>query len=82
MLTGDRDELAKTLSEHDDVSAMWFHGSHASCTAVEKASAGNLKPTWVNHGKIIDWHNPKQAQGQSYLRHATQIKNIWIPYGE
>jgi aldehyde dehydrogenase (NAD+) len=45
---------------------------------VEKASAGNLKPTWaVEHN--IDW---AEAQGLEYLRRATQVKNIWIPYGE
>jgi aldehyde dehydrogenase (NAD+) len=49
---------------------------------VEKASAGNVKPTWVNDGKQFDWFNADQAQGQEYLRRATQVKNIWIPYGE
>jgi len=49
---------------------------------VEKASAGNLKPTWVFGGRTIDWHDDSQGQGPDYLRHATQVKNIWIPYGE
>ena len=82
IVTGDRDELAKTLAEHDDVAALWCHGSKATCAMVEKAAAGNLKPTWVNHGEAVDWFSPKTAQGQTWLRHATQIKNIWIPYGE
>ncbi len=82
IVTGDRDELAKTLAEHDDVAALWCHGSKSTCAMVEKAAAGNLKPTWVNHGEAIDWFNNQQAQGQTWLRHATQIKNIWIPYGE
>ena len=82
IVTGDRDELAKTLAEHDDVAALWCHGSKSTCAMVEKAAAGNLKPTWVSHGEAIDWFNTKTAQGQTWLRHATQIKNIWIPYGE
>jgi aldehyde dehydrogenase (NAD+) len=49
---------------------------------VEKASAGNVKSTWVNHGKVIDWFKDEQGQGPEYLRRATQVKNIWIPYGE
>ncbi len=80
IVTGDREELAKTLAEHDEVAALWYHGDGAGCAAVEKASAGNLKSTWTNSGKIFDWRN--EAQGEEYLRHATQVKNIWIPYGE
>ena len=49
---------------------------------VERESAGNLKATWVTHGKARDWFNPEQSQGEEFLRHATQIKNIWVPYGE
>ena len=82
IVTGDREELAKTLAEHDEVASLWYHGSAAGCAAVEKASAGNLKSTWTNQGKLYDWRNEVQAQGEEYLRHATQIKNIWIPYGE
>ena len=28
-----------------------------------------------------DWLSP-ESQGEAFLRHATQIKNIWVPYGE
>ena len=82
IVTGDKDELAKTLADHDEVAAMWYHGSKAGSAMVEKASAGNVKSTWVNNGKAIDWFNAEQAEGQDYLRRATQVKNIWIPYGE
>jgi aldehyde dehydrogenase (NAD+) len=82
IVTGDREELAKTLADHDEVASLWYHGSSAGCAAVEKSSAGNLKSTWTNQGKHYDWRNDTQAQGEDYLRHATQIKNIWIPYGE
>ena len=49
---------------------------------VEKASCGNLKATWVNHGRRRDWLDIGQGQGRDYLRRATQVKNIWVPYGE
>jgi aldehyde dehydrogenase (NAD+) len=81
IVTGARDELAKTLAEHDEVAALWYHGDAAGLATVEKASAGNLKPVWAPGG-AIDWHDFAQAQGQEYLRRATQVKNIWIPYGE
>ncbi len=82
IVTGDRDELAKTLAEHDDVAALWYFGSAAGSALVEKASAGNLKPTWVSNGKRRDWLDRAQGQGTEYLRRATQVKNIWVPYGE
>ena len=82
IVTGDRDVLAKVLAEHHDVAALWYVGSQAGSAAVEKASASNLKPTWVNDGKSRDWFSPVEGQGCEYLRRATQVKNIWVPYGE
>jgi aldehyde dehydrogenase (NAD+) len=79
IVTGARDELAKTIAEHDEVACIWHHGSLECCAMVEKASAGNVKATWVNHGRAVDWF---AAEGEEYLRHATQVKNVWIPYGE
>ena len=49
---------------------------------MERASAGNLKTVWTNHGRAINWTSASQGQGEDYLRHATQVKNIWVPYGE
>ncbi len=82
IVTGAADELAKTLAEHDEVDAIWYHGSAAGSAMVEKASSGNVKSTWVSHGKATDWFSDEQGQGPEYLRRATQVKNIWIPYGE
>ena len=45
-------------------------------------SVGNLKQVWTNEGRRIDWFNPAEAEGRWFLRHATQVKNIWVPYGE
>jgi aldehyde dehydrogenase (NAD+) len=80
IITGQRDELAKTLAEHDEVAAMWYHGTPEGVAMVEKASAGNLKSTWVS-GAAVDWYAATE-HAEDYLRHATQVKNIWIPYGE
>ncbi len=82
IVTGEQDELAKTLAQHDDIAAMWYMGSKEGSAMVEKASIGNLKATWVNYGKERDWFDNTQGQGREYLRRATQIKNIWVPYGE
>jgi len=29
-----------------------------------------------------DWNDGGQGEGREFLREATQVKNIWIPYGE
>jgi len=80
IVTGERDVLAKTLAEHDEIACHWYVGSAEGIAAVERGSAGNLKATWCQHGGR-DWFAP-EAQGEAFLRHATQIKNIWVPYGE
>jgi aldehyde dehydrogenase (NAD+) len=80
IVTGERDALAKTLAEHDEVAAHWYFGSAEGVAAVERASAGNLKATWCEAG-TRDWF-AADAQGEPFLRHATQVKNIWVPYGE
>jgi aldehyde dehydrogenase (NAD+) len=82
IVTGNQTELAKVLAQHLEVAALWFFGSKSGSEMVERESAGNLKATWVTHGKARDWFAPEQAQGDEFLRHATQIKNIWVPYGE
>jgi len=82
IVTGERDALAKVLAEHDEVAALWYAGSKSGNTTVEKAAAGNLKATWVDHGRARNWLVDAQAQGRDFLRRATQIKNIWVPYGE
>ncbi|MEH6402180.1 MAG: aldehyde dehydrogenase family protein, partial [Sneathiella sp.] len=82
IVTGLREEMIKTLAEHDDVKSIWYVGDDAGCKLIELASAGNMKRTWTNHGKKRDWFDAAQSEGAEYLRHATQIKNIWIPYGE
>jgi aldehyde dehydrogenase (NAD+) len=40
-----------------------------------------MKRTWVDLGRGRDWTDPSAA-GEEFLEHATQVKNIWVPYGE
>jgi aldehyde dehydrogenase (NAD+) len=81
IVTGDRDALAKVLAEHLDVDAVWYWGSAAGVKTVEEASAGNMKQTWATDQRR-DWLDGSRGEGPEFLRHATQVKNIWIPYGE
>lgn len=82
IVTGSTIELAKTLASHNDVDALWAFGSAELSTLVEKLSVGNLKRTFVDYGKATNWLDRDAAEGPAYLRRATDVKNIWIPYGE
>jgi aldehyde dehydrogenase (NAD+) len=78
IVTGEANALAKTLAEHDGVDAVWYVGDAEGAKQVEALSAGNLKATWTC-GAALDW---TKTQGREFLRRATQVKNIWTPYGE
>jgi aldehyde dehydrogenase (NAD+) len=80
LVTGKREELAGVLAAHDDVDGLWYWGTRDGSGNVEKLSAGNMKRTWVDYGKEINWYDAA-AEGEQFLREATQVKNIWIPYG-
>jgi aldehyde dehydrogenase (NAD+) len=82
MVTGYISQLLKTLAEHDDVDAVWCFADQASGAAAKAMSIGNLKQVWTNEGRAIDWFDRKIAEGKWFLEHATQVKNIWVPYGE
>src|SRR5512135_2955481 len=80
IVTGDKDALVRVLAEHLDVDAVWYCGGPDGGRVVEDASAGNMKRTWLPGAR--DWLDARQGEGREFLRHATQVKNIWIPYGE
>lgn len=82
LVAGRSVDLAKVLAEHDDVDGVWYFGDVAGSVQAKLASIGNLKQVWTNEGKDIDWFHRTQGQGKLFLRHATQVKNIWVPYGE
>ena len=82
IVTGYTAQLLKVLAEHDDVDAIWCFGDEASAAAAKALSTGNLKQVWTNEGREIDWFDSTLAEGRWFLEHATQVKNIWVPYGE
>ena len=79
ILTGNHSELAPQVGGHMDIDAVWsFSGRDLSAT-IEREAAGNLKRTWVNNGKGRDWAN---TDASAFLAAATEVKTIWVPYGE
>jgi aldehyde dehydrogenase (NAD+) len=81
IVTGERAALAKTLAQHDDVDALWSFGGADISMLAERESVGNLKRTFVDHGRLFDWFDAS-TEGLPFLRQAVQVKNIWIPYGD
>ena len=79
LVTGAKDALAGVLAAHDDVEGCWYWGSAAGRAEVERASAGNMKRTWCHVGAA---DGALTADVRAALREATQVKNIWVPYGE
>jgi aldehyde dehydrogenase (NAD+) len=82
MVTGYASQLLKTLAEHEDVDAIWCFSDESNAAAAKAFSVGNLKQVFTNEGRVIDWLDATQGEGRWFLRHSTQVKNIWVPYGE
>ena len=82
IVTGDPDVLTDVLARHLDIEGLWYWGSRRGSRVVEEEAASSMKRTWVNYGLHHDWFDNEQGQGETFLRKATEIKNIWIPYGE
>lgn len=81
IVTGGHAELAKTLAGHMDVDGVWSFSSSPISGMIEKEAASNLKRTWVNHGRARDWMGA-EGEGRAFLRAATEVKTVWVPYGE
>jgi aldehyde dehydrogenase (NAD+) len=79
IVTGGHGDLAKALAGHMDVDAVWSFSSAPVSGLIEQESVSNLKRTWVNHGQARDW---MQADARTFLARATEIKTVWVPYGE
>ena len=72
ILTGDRSVLAPHLAKHMDLDAVWSFSPHDLSQTIEAGSALNLKRTWIAQTPTL-----KDA-----LYAATEVKNVWVPYGE
>lgn len=78
IVTGLVPDLLPSLAGHDDVDGIWVHGTQAEVAEAERLSVGNMKRIWG------EWHEREWSDrtgDQELLRHATQVKNIWVPYG-
>ena len=81
LVTGCHADLAKPLAGHMDVDAVWSFSSTPLSALIEKEAASNVKRSWVNHGHARDWY-AAESEGRAFLRAATEVKTVWVPYGE
>jgi aldehyde dehydrogenase (NAD+) len=81
IVTGAHADLAAPLAGHADVDAVWSFSSTDLSARIERESADNLKRSWVNRGRSRDWHGA-EGEGRVFLNQATEVKTVWIPYGE
>jgi len=81
IITGRKEELASEMAKHFNIDGLWYFGSKEGSEKVEALATESMKRTWVNYGKHRNWLDSKHGFGEIFLRNATQIKNIWIPYG-
>ncbi|WP_122074283.1 aldehyde dehydrogenase family protein [Pseudophaeobacter sp. EL27] len=79
ILTGEAGDLAQPLAAHMNVDAVWSFSSSDLAKTIEKASALNLKRTWVANATSLDW---AVDHSRKFLLESTEVKNIWVPYGE
>lgn len=82
ILTGQREVLMKTLTEHMEVDCVWYHGTEEGSRDVEFASSDNMKRSWVNYGVKRNWMSEKEGQGRDFLYEAVEVKHVWVPMGE
>lgn len=76
ILTGDHADLAPQMAAHAGLDAVWSFSSTDLSAEIERASAATLKRTWVNNGQTRTWPSA------TWLAQSTEVKTIWIPYGE
>jgi len=76
ILTGSHADLAPHMAAHANIDAVWSFSTADVSKTVEAKSTSNLKRTWVNNGTHRDWPSA------TWRAQATEVKTIWIPYGE
>jgi len=82
IVTGGRDAMAVPLAKHYGIDAIWYFGDRDGCTEIEALAADNMKRTWLNYGKAYDWTDKEQMAAKSLMERGSEVKNIWVPYGD
>ena len=83
ILTTKQNSLNKILSEHENIDGIWFFSENNNeRLKVIQSTTSNLKRSWCPQSKNLDWSSKEEDFLEEFLYQSTQVKNIWIPYGE
>ena len=83
ILTTKQNELNKIVSEHENIDGIWLFSENSNIrSSVIKGTAYNLKRYWCPKNNKVDWSDDSEDFLSEFLYQSTQVKNIWIPYGE
>ncbi len=83
ILTTKQNELNTIVSQHENIDAIWLFSENSKMrSAAIKETSHNLKRYWCPKNKKIDWSSNSDDFLSEFLYQSTQVKNIWIPYGE
>ncbi len=83
ILTTKQNSLNQILSEHENIDGIWFFSENNNeRLKVIQSTTSNLKRTWCPQSKNLDWSSKEEYFLEEFLYQSTQVKNIWIPYGE
>jgi aldehyde dehydrogenase (NAD+) len=76
ILTGSHADLAPHMAAHANIDAVWSFSTSDVSKVIEANSAANLKRTWDNNATQRTWTS------STWRAQSTEVKTIWIPYGE
>ncbi len=83
ILTTKQNSLNKILAEHENIDGIWyFSENNNERLKVIQSTTSNLKRSWCPKSKNLDWSSKEKDFLEEFLYQSTQVKNIWIPYGE
>lgn len=82
IVTGARATMAMPMAKHYGVDALWYFGDRDGCADIEREAAENMKRTWLNYGMAYDFTSNKQFGARTMMERASEVKNIWVPYGD
>ena len=83
ILTTKTNELNDTLSQHENIHGIWaFSGDAKVRSSIINGTVFNLKRYWCPKNINVDWSNTSEEFLNEFLYEGSQVKNIWIPYGE
>ena len=83
ILTTKQNSLNKILSEHENIDGIWYFSENNN-ERLKGYSKYNIKfkRSWCPQSKNLDWSSKEEDFLEEFLYQSTQVKNIWIPYGE